>query len=141
MNTLTLFAMSLPGAGMRSTMVKKFVFLAGAGVGYLLGSKAGREKLMELWKDPKVQDTVSHGTEWAKEKAPGLQEKVSEAASTAKDKVSSSADTGKPASSAGSSAPKPAEASGTGSASNGSFTTGGNHTMAPAEVQPEPKKP
>ncbi|MCC3268283.1 YtxH domain-containing protein [Arthrobacter gengyunqii] len=137
-------------------MVKKFVFLAGAGVGYLLGSKAGREKLMELWKDPKVQETVSHGTEWAKEKAPGLQEKVSEVASTAKDKVSHSTDSGKPASSAGSSAgtgtssgsgstgasaPKPAEASGTGSASNGSFTTGGNHSMSPAEVQPEPKKP
>ena len=131
-------------------MVKKFVFLAGAGVGYLLGSKAGRDKLMELWKDPKVQETVSHGTEWAKEKAPGLQEKVSEVTSTAKDKVSHSSDSGKPASSSGSSAgtgstgtsaPKPAEASGTGSASNGSFTTGGNHTMSPAEVQPEPKKP
>ncbi len=128
-------------------MVKKFVFLAGAGVGYLLGSKAGRDKLMQLWKDPKVQDTVSHGTEWAKEKAPGLQEKVSEVASTAKEKVSHSSDLGSPASSSGTagsgstSAPKAAEASGTPASSNGSFTTGGNHTMSPAEVQPEPKKP
>ena len=128
-------------------MVKKFVFLAGAGVGYLLGSKTGRDKLMQLWKDPKVQETVSQGTEWAKEKAPGLQEKVSEVASTAKDKVSHSSDAGKPASSTSSSgtgstgAPKPAEASGTPAGSNGSFTTGGNHTMSPAEVQPETKKP
>lgn len=132
-------------------MVKKFVFLAGMGVGYLVGSKGGREKLMELWKDPKVQDTVSHGTEWAKEKAPGLQEKVTEVASTAKDKVSHSSDSGKPASgssagsssstgSSSSSTPTAAEASGTSSTGNGSFTTGGQHTMTPAEVQPEPKK-
>ena len=132
-------------------MVKKFVFLAGMGVGYLVGSKGGREKLMELWKDPKVQDTVSHGTDWAKEKAPGLQEKVTEVASTAKDKVSHSSDSGKPASSASAgsssssaagsgSTPAAAEASGTSATGNGSFTTGGQHTMTPAEVQPEPKK-
>ncbi|WAP52482.1 YtxH domain-containing protein [Arthrobacter sp. ATA002] len=124
-------------------MVKKFVFLAGMGVGYLVGSKGGREKLMELWKDPKVQETVSHGTEWAKEKAPGLQEKVTEVASTAKDKVSHSSTSGKPASGSGSSDSTPAEASGTGSTgstANGSFTSGGQHTMTPAEVQPEPKQ-
>ncbi|WP_461169347.1 hypothetical protein [Arthrobacter sp. Z1-15] len=130
-------------------MVKKFVFLAGMGVGYLVGSKGGREKLMELWKDPKVQETVSQGTEWAKEKAPGLQEKVTEVASTAKDKVSHSSTSGKPASDSGTSTgssastPTAAEASGTsstGSTGNGSFTTGGQHTMTPAEVQPEPKQ-
>lgn len=129
-------------------MVKKFVFLAGVGVGYLVGSKGGREKLMELWKDPKVQETVSQGTEWAKEKAPGLQEKVSEAASTAKDKVSHSSTSGKPASESGSAtgssagSPAAAEASGTsstGSTGNGAFTSGGQHTMTPAEVQPEQK--
>ena len=127
-------------------MVKKFVFLAGVGVGYLVGSKGGREKLMELWKDPKVQDTVSQGTEWAKEKAPGLQEKVSEVASTAKDKVSHSSTSGKPASESGSTtgssagSPTAAEASGTSSTGNGTFTSGGQHTMTPAEVQPEPKQ-
>ncbi|GAA3294340.1 MULTISPECIES: hypothetical protein [Arthrobacter] len=130
-------------------MVKKFVFLAGMGVGYLVGSKGGREKLMELWKDPKVQDTVSHGTEWAKEKAPGLQEKVADVASTAKDKVSHSSTSGQPASGSGASSgstastPTAAEASGTSSSGsatgNGSFTTGGQHTMTPAEVQPESK--
>ena len=130
-------------------MVKKFVFLAGMGVGYLIGSKGGREKLMELWKDPKVQDTVSHGTEWAKEKAPGLQEKVADVASTAKDKVSHSSTVGKPGSGAGASSGSSAspstaaEASGTSSSGptgNGGFTTGGQHTMTPAEVQPEPKQ-
>ena len=135
-------------------MVKKFVFLAGMGVGYLVGSKGGREKLMELWKDPKVQETVSHGTEWAKEKAPGLQEKVSEVASSAKDKVSHSSDSGKPASGSGGSAtggstgmPGSSAASTGGSSSgtststsNGSFTTGGQHIQSPAEAQPESNK-
>ena len=68
-------------------MVKKMTFLAGIGVGYLIGSKAGREKIMSLWNDPKVQDTVSHGTDWAKEKVPGLQEKVTGAAKDAASKV------------------------------------------------------
>lgn len=132
-------------------MVKKFVFLAGVGVGYLVGSKGGREKLMELWKDPKVQETVSQGTEWAKEKAPGLQEKVSEVASTAKDKVahsSPSSSSDKPGSgpgtSAGSSGTAPSGAAGgTTSATptgNGSFTSSGQHTMKPAEPEPKPKQ-
>ena len=123
-------------------MVKKFVFLAGVGVGYLVGSKAGREKLMDLWKDPKVQDTVTHGTEWAKEKAPGVQEKVSEVASTAKDKVTHASTPEKPApgsNSATGSSPAAAEAGGTSASANGPFTSGGNHTMKPAEVQPESK--
>ncbi|MCC9195704.1 hypothetical protein QNO08_14385 [Arthrobacter sp. zg-Y820] len=125
-------------------MVKKFVFLAGVGVGYLVGSKGGREKLMELWKDPKVQETVSHGTEWAKEKAPGLQEKVTEVASTAKDKVSHSSTSGKPASESGTSTAPSGSSTGasstpsTGSTSNGSFTSGGQHTMKPAEPEPKP---
>ena len=134
----TIFAMPLIGAGMRDAMVKKFVFLAGVGVGYLLGSKGGREKLMRLWNDPKVQDTVSHGTDWAKDKAPVLQEKVAGAAkdvaAAAKDKASPSAgSSGTSGSSAGTGS---SAATGSG-AGNGSFTTGGQHTMSPAEVQPE----
>jgi hypothetical protein len=68
-------------------MLKKIVFVAGIGAGFVLGSRAGREsyekikvQAQKLWNDPKVQHKVSEGTEWAKEKAPHLQEKVTEKA-------------------------------------------------------------
>jgi hypothetical protein len=68
-------------------MVKKAIFVVGVGVGYLLGSAAGRQsyetikaKAEKLWQDPKVQAKVSEGAEWAKEKAPQVQEKVAETA-------------------------------------------------------------
>ncbi|AUI50369.1 YtxH domain-containing protein [Arthrobacter crystallopoietes] len=64
-------------------MLKKIVFVAGVGAGFVLGSRAGREsyekikaQAQKLWNDPKVQHKVSEGTEWAKEKAPQVQEKV-----------------------------------------------------------------
>ena len=119
-------------------MVKKFVFLAGLGVGYLAGSKGGREKLMQLWKDPKVQDTVSHGTDWAKDKAPGLQEKVTGAAKDAASKVTGSSGSGSQSGSsqAGSSQSGSGSASGSSSV-NASFTSGGDQKMSPAEPQPE----
>ena len=123
-------------------MVKKFVFLAGMGVGYLVGSKGGREKLMQLWNDPKVKDTVSQGTDWAKDKAPGLQDKVAGAAKDAASKVTGSS------SSSGSSSTGATGTSSTGSGSTGSgstgatgatgaYTSGGDHRMSPAEPQPE----
>ena len=120
-------------------MVKKFVFLAGMGVGYLVGSKGGREKLMQLWKDPKVQDTVSQGTDWAKEKAPGLQDKVTGVAKDAASKVTGSSGSGSGSSQPGQSG---AGSASTGSASgststSASFTNGGDHKMTPAEPQPE----
>lgn len=131
-------------------MVKKMTFLAGIGVGYLIGSQAGREKIKSLWNDPKVQDKVSQGTEWAKQKAPGIQEKVSsvtkDAASSAKDAASGAKDnmTGKSASGSGS-------GSGSGSSNGGgaspvagtsnpadqSHTSGGGSTMNPARPQPD----
>jgi len=68
-------------------MMKKAVFLAGVGVGFLLGSRSGREsyeklktEAQKLWNDPKLQHKVSESTEWAKQKAPQVQEKVSEKA-------------------------------------------------------------
>ena len=141
-------------------MMKKVTFLAGIGVGYLIGSKAGREKLMQLWNDPKVQDTVQQGTEWAKEKAPGLQEKaedvVGSAKEAAKDTVGQakesvkggSSDSGKGGSSdsgSGASSARPSAAStgaaSTGAAAGGSsagaHTTGGDKPMDPAHPQPE----
>ena len=124
-------------------MVKKFVFLAGAGIGYLVGSKGGREKLMQLWNDPKVQETVSQGTDWAKEKAPGLQDKVTGAAKDAASKVTgsgsdSSGSTSGSGSSTGSGTTATTGSSAAGSTgTNGSYTTGGEQKMSPAEPQPE----
>lgn len=75
-------------------MVKKVILLAGVGLGYLLGSRAGRQsyesikaQAQKLWNDPKIQEKVTEGTGWAKEKAPMLQEKVSEGAAWAKEKA------------------------------------------------------
>ena len=131
-------------------MVKKMTFLAGIGVGYLIGSKAGREKIMSLWNDPKVQDTVNQGTEWAKQKAPVLQDKVKD---TAKDAASSAKDAASSAKSSVSSS-NGGSGSGSGSAGTGSsagastvagssnpadrsHTSGGTSSMDPAKPQPE----
>ncbi|WP_186764193.1 hypothetical protein [Arthrobacter yangruifuii] len=118
-------------------MVKKFVFLAGAGIGYLVGSKGGREKLMQLWKDPKVQETVSHGTDWAKEKAPGLQDKVTGVAKDAATKVTGSGSSSSSSSSDSSPAPTTGSSAAGSTGTSGSYTSGGESKMSPAEPQPE----
>lgn len=130
-------------------MVKKMTFLAGIGVGYLIGSKAGREKIMSLWNDPKVQDTVSQGTDWAKDKVPGLQEKVTgaakDAASSAKDAASHAKDsvTGGSSGTSGSNSSSSSSSSGsstvagTANPADRSHTSGGGSTMDPARPQPE----
>lgn len=122
-------------------MVKKFVFLAGAGIGYLVGSKGGREKLMQLWNDPKVQETVSHGTDWAKEKAPGLQDKVTGVAKDAASKVTGSSSGSGSSGSTGSGSTGSTTTTGSSAAgstgTNGSYTSGGEQKMSPAEPQPE----
>ncbi|WP_152969825.1 MULTISPECIES: hypothetical protein [Arthrobacter] len=132
-------------------------FLAGIGVGYLIGSKAGREKIKSLWNDPKVQDTVNQGTEWAKQKAPVLQDKVTDAAkdaaSSAKD-AASSAKSSVSSSNGGSGSGSGSGSSGSGSTGGGSsagastvagssnpadrsHTSGGNYSMDPAKPQPD----
>ncbi|MFZ3453579.1 hypothetical protein [Arthrobacter sp. 7Tela_A1] len=129
-------------------MVKKMTFLAGIGVGYLIGSQAGREKIKALWNDPKVQDTVNHGTEWAKQKAPGIQEKASsvakDAASSAKEAASGAKDsvTGTSGGGSGSSSSNGGGASsvaGTSNPADRSHTSGGGSSMDPARPQPDGK--
>lgn len=58
-------------------MKNKLVFGAGMAVGFVLGTRAGRDsyeqlrtKALELWNSPKVQDTVSSTAETIKTKAP-----------------------------------------------------------------------
>ncbi|WP_040159279.1 hypothetical protein [Mobilicoccus massiliensis] len=87
-------------------MKLKLAFLSGAAVGYVLGTRAGRDRYDEmkkqadaLWHDPRVQEKVSTATETVKDKAPDVGAKLSSAAgnaaSAAKDKASSAADAAK----------------------------------------------
>jgi hypothetical protein len=76
----------------------KILFVAGLGLGYLLGTRAGREKYEELksaalkvWNDPRVQKQVDAVEDFVKDKAPEVAEFVSDGAKTIVDKVSGKA--------------------------------------------------
>jgi hypothetical protein len=65
----------------------KILFVAGLAVGYVLGTKAGREKYeelrgtaMKLWNDPRVQKQVDAAQDFVKDKAPEVAEFVSDGA-------------------------------------------------------------
>ncbi|GCE43596.1 YtxH domain-containing protein [Rhodococcus sp. USK10] len=71
-------------------MQKVLTFAAGAAVGFVLGTRSGRqtyEKMrhqsLELWHNPAVQEKVSGATETVKDKAPQVQHKVGELAKKA----------------------------------------------------------
>jgi hypothetical protein len=77
--------------------MKKLPLLLAAGVGYVLGTKAGRERYEQIRsqaqrfaKDPRVQRTARQAADTVKEKAPVVKDKATEAASSAADKVGSS---------------------------------------------------
>ncbi|EYR64890.1 hypothetical protein N866_02630 [Actinotalea ferrariae CF5-4] len=68
-------------------MKNKAVFMAGGAVGYVLGTRAGRQQFekikvqaQKVWENPKLQEKVSGVQEQAsgfvKEKAPELKEKL-----------------------------------------------------------------
>ena len=68
-------------------MKAKILFVAGLGLGYLLGTRAGREKYDELkatalkvWNDPRVQKQVDNVEDFVKDKAPEVAEFVSDGA-------------------------------------------------------------
>ena len=83
----------------------RLMFLAGAAAGYVLGAKAGRGRYERiktqadtLWHDPRVQERVGQAQSFvhdtggamvdaAKEKVPGVQAKLGDAAGAAKAKV------------------------------------------------------
>ncbi len=74
--------------------MKKLPLLAAAGVGYVLGTKAGRERYdqitaqaRKLRNNPRVQQKAREAADVVKEQAPVLKEQVSEAASAAAAKV------------------------------------------------------
>lgn len=81
--------------------MKKLTLLIAAGAGYVLGTRAGRERYEQIKKavtrvkdDPRVQDKAHQAADLAKEKAqaaaPVVKDKVTSAASTVADKVTPS---------------------------------------------------
>lgn len=82
-------------------MKKRLILLAGLGVGFILGSRTGRQsyerlkaQALDLWTDPRVQDTVEKANQSIREKSPT----VADAVQTAADKVNAAAATSTPVS-------------------------------------------
>ena len=74
--------------------MKKLISLAAFGAGYVLGARAGRERYDQIMRgftkvreDPRVQEQAHHVAEVAKEQAPIVKDKVTEAAASAVQKV------------------------------------------------------
>ena len=77
--------------------MKKLLILTAAAIGFVLGSRAGREPYEQVVQvfgkvknDPRVQEKAHQGAEFAKQQAPVVADKISDAARAATDKVSSS---------------------------------------------------
>lgn len=81
-------------------MKGKLLLLAGAAVGYVFGTRAGRERYEEIksratkaWNDPRVQEKVTEAEHFvndtAKQKLPEIQERLSGGARGAMDKAKS----------------------------------------------------
>lgn len=95
----------------------KILFVVGLGVGYVFGTRAGREKYEQmktaalgLWNDPRVQKRVDDAGDFVKDKAPEVAEFFADSAKKVVSQVSGSTPTtrkapAKPASSASKSAP------------------------------------
>ena len=66
-------------------MKGKILFVAGLGLGYVFGTRAGREKYEELrtaalkvWNDPRVQKAADSVEDFVKDKAPEVADFVSD---------------------------------------------------------------
>lgn len=84
-------------------MKGKILFVAGLGLGYILGTRAGREKYDELktaalkvWNDPRVQKQVDAVEDFVKDKAPEVADFVTDNAKKVVGKVSSKTPAKKP---------------------------------------------
>ena len=67
-------------------MKGKILFIVGLGLGYVLGTRAGRERYEQIkagaekiWHDPRVQQQVTQVEQFVKDKAPDLADKASSA--------------------------------------------------------------
>ena len=75
--------------------MQKLTLLAGVAVGYVLGSRAGRERYeqikgmaVKVKENPTVQEKAHQAADVAKAQAPVVKDKVTDAAGAAKAKVS-----------------------------------------------------
>jgi len=75
-------------------MRSKILFVFGLLLGYVLGTRAGRERYEQIragaekvWQDPRVQRQVHTVEEFVKDKAPDVTEKATQAAKTVASKV------------------------------------------------------
>ena len=75
-------------------LIKRLPLLIAGGIGYVLGTKAGRERYEQIRAtfdkvkdDPRVQEKTQQAADLAKEKAPVVKEKVAEATDKATTKV------------------------------------------------------
>lgn len=82
-------------------MIKRLAFVAGFGIGFVVGSASGRksyeslrESALNTWNDPKVQAKVSEGTDWVKSEVPVVGEKLAEGAQKAAGTVGAKASEG-----------------------------------------------
>ena len=74
--------------------MKKLTLLVAAGIGYVLGTRAGRERYeqikgmaVKVKDDPRVQEKAAQAADLAKEQAPVVKDKVTGVASAAGAKV------------------------------------------------------
>lgn len=74
--------------------MRKLLFIVGAGIGYILGAKAGRERYDQIskqaekvWSNPKVQSTVEDVKAQAPKAAASVAESAKDIAGQAKAKV------------------------------------------------------
>lgn len=122
-------------------MKGKILFLTGLGLGYVLGTKAGREKYEELknqalklWNDPRVQKQVDAVEGFVKDKAPEVADFVTDNAKKVVGSVSGKKPSGGSTGTRASSGTTGASTGGTSSNSTGSGTgsastrTGSNST-------------
>jgi hypothetical protein len=77
--------------------MKKLLILVAGGIGYVLGTKAGRERYEQMRStfnkvkdDPRVQEKTQQAADLAKQKAPIVKDKLSDAAEKGSAKVGSS---------------------------------------------------
>ena len=75
-------------------MKGKILLVVGLGVGYVLGTRAGREKYEEikktankLWNDPRVQRPVHQAEDFVKDKGPEVAEFLADGAKKVVDQV------------------------------------------------------
>jgi len=79
----------------RTPMRGKILLVVGIGIGYVLGTRAGREKYDEmkaavdrLWNDPRVQRQVDSAQDFVKDKAPEVAEFLADGAKKVVSQVS-----------------------------------------------------